>query len=252
MLGMDFRGIHHIASQAVPVTMPSESCALWWGLLSILCILVRHVGEPCDMKVGVGMSATMTPGFLVDQNPATSVRPKCHWSMNLYIAKRPRNDGMFGFDPSSSSRFYTWTFLQLSHIYLMVSICCLLSKHHLISFPPKIYPPGNQPWRWHIPQQLFGDFPSELNLHWSWISKGLPSSSTVNRHRPRGWKMSFYEKDAHLFRVYVNLPGIDNCHDLLVLRYIPHDPMTHMLYGIFTNICPTYCGWASELLHQLV
>lgn len=36
------------------------------------------------MKVGVGMSATMTPGFIVDQNPATSVRPKCHWSMNLY------------------------------------------------------------------------------------------------------------------------------------------------------------------------
>lgn len=63
--------------------------------------------------------------------------------------------------------------------------------------------------------------------------------------------MNFYEK-KHIFRVYGNLPGIDTCHDWLVLRYIPHDPMTHMLYGIFTNICPRYCGWASELLHQLV
>ena len=94
------------------------------------------------------------------------------------------------------------------------------------------------------PRLLFLFFPSYKVLLWNLLKPPFQRFSLGISH---AWTYRPLGRSTH----DVSSSGFELCREFPVPRrsgvwlvsYIPHDPMTHMLYGIFTNICPTYCGW---------
>ena len=81
-------------------------------------------------------------------------------------------------------------------------------------------------------------FETYWNLHFNDFHWGFPMLELIDLWA--GQPMMYPRADLSFAENFLCLE------DLVVVclvSYFSHDPMTHMLYGIFTNICPTFCGW---------